>query len=85
MSEHTGLNLDAELTIRQLVLYFGGDVTYRAIAMWAHRGLLTPAGRDNRGRLLIRLGDALEVEASTHLQPRGRRRPGLCSSSASEL
>lgn len=85
MSRHGQLNLDAALTINQLVMYFGGDVTYRAIALWVHRELLTPVGRDARGRLLIRLGDAITVEASTHLQPRGRRRPSLRSLSTSDL
>lgn len=71
------LNLDAELTIRQLVMYFGGDVTDRAITLWIHRRLLTPVGRDSRGRHLIRLRDAIKVEAQTHKQPRGRRRQAV--------
>lgn len=67
------LDLDARLTIAQLVLYFGGDVTYQAIEAWVRRGKI-PHGKDWRGRVTIRLGDALEVEARTHRQRRGRPR-----------
>lgn len=67
------LNLDAKLTIGQVVLYFGGDVTYRAVDQWVRRELV-PHTKDGRGRIRIRLGDALEAEASTHTQRRGRPR-----------
>lgn len=86
MSRHGQLNLDAALTIRQLVMYFGGDVTYKAIGQWIHHGLLTPLPkRDAKGRLLIRLGDAIAVEARTDLQARGRPRKSPCLLSTSDL
>lgn len=67
------LDLDARLTIRQVVDYFGGDVSYRAVDQWVRRGLV-PHTKDRNGRILIRLGDALDAEAATHMQARGRPR-----------
>jgi hypothetical protein len=67
------LDLDARLTIRQIVLYFGGDVSRAAVEKWVSRGLV-PHVKDSRGRILIRLGDALDAEAATHMQARGRPR-----------
>lgn len=68
------LNLDAALTIGQLTVYFFGEVSYKCIDRWVRRGLLTPVGKDGEGRVLIRLGDALEVEASTWKAKPGRPR-----------
>lgn len=68
------LNLDAALTIRQLVLYFFGDVSYRCIDQWVRTGRITPLGKDTEGRVLIRLGDALKAEAETWTSKRGRPR-----------
>jgi predicted site-specific integrase-resolvase len=67
------LDLDARLTIRQVVQYFGGDVSYRAVDQWVRRGLI-PHVKDTRGRITVRLGDALDAEAATHMQARGRPR-----------
>lgn len=67
------LDLDARLTIRQVVQYFGGDVSYRAVDQWVRRGLI-PHGKDHQGRITVRLGDALDAEAATHMQARGRPR-----------
>jgi hypothetical protein len=72
--QDTRLNLDARLTIEQLVMYFGGDVTKDAITKWVRRGLVVSPGKDEQGRTLIRLGDALAAEAKTHGQKRGRPR-----------
>ncbi|MGH3375998.1 MAG: hypothetical protein ACRDP6_14765 [Actinoallomurus sp.] len=68
------LNLDAALTIRQLTLYFTGDVSYRCIDQWIRTGRITPLGKDSDGRVLIRLGDALDIEATTWQSKRGRPR-----------
>ena len=71
------MNLDAQVTIRAVVAYFdtiGGDVTYAAVDKWIRRGLLTTTGQDDRGRLLVRFGDVLDVEARTHRETRGRPR-----------
>ena len=67
------LDLDARLTIRQIVQYFGGDVSYRAVDQWVRRGLV-PHEQDGQGRIVVRLGDALDAEAATHMQARGRPR-----------
>jgi hypothetical protein len=67
------MNLDAELTIAQVVLYFGGDVSYRCVDGWVRRGLLKPTRCEADG-LRIRLGDALEAECATRLTRRGRPR-----------
>jgi hypothetical protein len=70
---HADLDLDARLTIRQVVAYFGGDVSYRAVDQWVRRGLI-PHGKDSQGRITVRLGDALDAEAATYQQARGRPR-----------
>lgn len=77
VNTRTGLNLDARLTIEQLVMYFGGDVTKDAIAKWVRRELVVSPGKDKDGRILIRLGDALTAEANTHQQKRGRPRKSV--------
>lgn len=66
--------LDVLVTIRQLVDYLGPDVPYKTAAKWVERGRLARVGRDRRGRVLVRLRDALEVERETWQQPRGRPR-----------
>jgi hypothetical protein len=68
------VNLDARVTIAALVLFFGGDVSYKCIDGWIRRGLLPTRGRDERGRLLVRFGDALDAERRTFRAARGRRR-----------
>lgn len=68
------LNHDAALTIRQLEMFFDGHVSYRAIDGWVRRGKLTPVGRNASGQLLLRLGDALQVEAAAFTAKRGRPR-----------
>ena len=68
------LNHDAQLTIRQLEMFFAGEVSYRCIDGWVRRGKLTPVGRNPQGQLLIRLGDALKVEAAAFTAKRGRPR-----------
>lgn len=68
------LDLDAALTIRQLTLYFFGQVSYKCIDRWVRRGLITPVGKDDEGRVLIRLRDALAVEAGTWKSKPGRAR-----------
>jgi hypothetical protein len=72
-NEPPTLNLDARLTIRELVLYFGGTPGYSAIDQWVRRRLVTTT-KDRRGRIRIRLGDALNAEAATNRQRRGRPR-----------
>lgn len=74
MSDLGGLNRDALLTIRELEMFFDGRVTYRCIDGWIRRQKLTSHGRNERGQLLIRVGDALQVEADTHRAKRGRPR-----------
>lgn len=73
-SQDDEMNLDAALTIRQLVLYFFGDVSYRCIDQWVRAGRITPLGKDKDGQVLIRLGDALKAEADTWQSRRGRPR-----------
>lgn len=67
-------DMDAQVTIGDLVAWFDGTVTYRAIDQWVRRGLLPVYGRDPRGRLLVRFGDALEAEARTARNTRGKAR-----------
>lgn len=67
------LDLDAKLTIAQLVVFFHGELTHRAIDQWVRRDRV-PHTKDRRGRILIRLGDALQAEADVHTQARGRPR-----------
>ncbi|MUN41420.1 hypothetical protein [Actinomadura litoris] len=70
----TDLNRDALLTIPELVTFFDGQVSYGAIDQWVRRNKITPRGRNDRGQLLIRFGDALQTEADTHATKRGRPR-----------
>lgn len=74
MGDQGTLNRDALLTIRELEMFFDGQVTYRCIDGWVRRKKLAPRGRNARGQLLIRVGDALQVEADTHTAKRGRPR-----------
>jgi hypothetical protein len=56
------VNEDLELTVRELASYFAGDVAERTIRWWANTGQVE-SRKDPRGRLVIRLGSALAVEA----------------------
>ena len=72
--QDTDLNLDARLTISQLEMFFFGKVSRKCIDRWIRRGLLEPIGKNADGHVLVRLGDALDVEAQTWRSPRGRTR-----------
>jgi hypothetical protein len=52
------MNQDLLLTIRELEMFFDGQVSYRCIDGWVRRGKLTPVGRNSSNQLLIRLPDA---------------------------
>lgn len=55
--------VDELITAAQAAQHCG--VTPEAIRLWVHRGKLTPAGRDARGRNLFRLLDVARCEHST--------------------
>lgn len=68
------MNEDLLLTIRELEMFFDGQVSYRCIDGWVRRGKLTPVGRNGSNQLLIRLPDAQRVEADSFVAKRGRPR-----------
>lgn len=45
-------------------------VSTATIYVWAHRGTITPAGLDNRGRKLYRLIDIAKAERATRNRAR---------------
>jgi len=66
-------HLDARLTTNQAAALI--NVRPATIRKWAHRHLLTAAGRDRRGRPLYRAGDILETDHATrHGQATRRNR-----------
>lgn len=75
------MDLEAGLTREQAVKVLG--VTPATISMWALRGWksadgcrrhLAVVGRGRRNERLYRLGDLLEAERDTRLNPNSRRR-----------
>ena len=72
------INMDALVTASQGAAWT--SCTVAAVCNWAARGHLTPAKdrrgyarRDSRGRLLYRLGDILQAEATDKRTLTGRR------------
>lgn len=61
--------IDSLITTNEAASLCG--VTAEAIRLWAHRGIITAAGIDERGRKLYRLIDIAKAERST--RDRARR------------
>jgi predicted transcriptional regulator len=75
------MDYEAGLTREQAARMLG--VTPASISMWALRGwrtadggkrILTVVGRGHRNQRLYRLGDLLEAERDTRINPNSRRR-----------
>lgn len=55
--------IDSQITANEAATLCG--VSTETVRTWAHRGLLTATGMDNRGRKLYRLLDVAKAERAT--------------------
>lgn len=58
-----------ELPVDEILAYVFTDLPRGQIDVWRHRGKLTPAGRDRRGRLTYQLGHVRDLYDARRPRP----------------